>query len=121
MRKQPVTLALAVAALLATTQLALAAGTVKVRLLPDGDKATVGSPTTISIIITGAKVTSVNLPSVNGLTLNGTGTNPNAHEYNFFVSPTRAGDFTIPAFDVKADDGEILHVPAIALHASAMQ
>ena len=96
---------LVLVALIAFSGAVFAAGTVKVRLLPDGDKATVGSPTTISIIITGVKVTTVNLPSVSGLTLNGTGTNPNAHEYNFFVSPTHAGDFTIPAFDVKADDG----------------
>jgi len=111
-------LALALIAALAVPGAAFAAGTVKVRLLPDASQAMVGSPTTISIIITGVAVTTVNLPSVSGLTLNGTGTNPNAHEYNFFVSPDRAGDYVIPAFDVKADDGEVLHVPAIALHAS---
>jgi uncharacterized protein (DUF58 family) len=114
-------LALAVtAALFAASGPAFAAGAVKVSVLPDAAKAVVGTPTTIIIAITGAKVSAVSLPSVNGLTLNGSGNNPQRHEYNFFLTPTRAGDITIPAFDIKTDDDQTLHVDAITLHASPM-
>jgi hypothetical protein len=109
------------AALCAASGPASAAGSVKVSLLPAADKAMVGVPTTIVLAITGAKVSAVNLPSVSGLTLNGSGNNPARHEYNFFVTPTRAGDITIPAFDIKTGDAQVLHVDAIALHALPMK
>jgi hypothetical protein len=109
------------AMLVAASSVAFAAGSVKVQLLPAADKAMVGVPTTIVLAITGAKVSAVNLPSVSGLTLNGSGTNPARHEYNFFVTPTRAGDITISAFDIKSDDGQTLHVEAITLHATPMR
>ena len=86
----------------------------------DTTRITIDMPTTIVLAITGAKVSTVSLPSVSGLTLNGTGNNPARHEYNFFVTPTKPGDVTIPAFDIKTDDGQALHVDAITLHASSM-
>jgi hypothetical protein len=115
-----VRLALA-ALLLAPAGAALAAGAVSVHLIPDADKAVVGVPTTITFAITGAKMSAMSLPSVGGLTLNGSGSNPMRHEFNFFVTPTRAGDIAIPAFDIKTDDGQTLHVAAIALHAAPLQ
>jgi hypothetical protein len=33
--------------------------------------------------------------------------------------PTRAGDYTIPAFDINAEDGSVLHTNEIKLHVSA--
>jgi hypothetical protein len=79
----------------------------------------VGSATTIQLTISNGKVSKpVQLPAVDGLTLNGTGTNPQPHSFalTFFVTPAHAGDFTIPAFDIQTDAGETLHVNPIVLH-----
>lgn len=110
------------AALAASASLAFAAGSVKVALIPAANAAVVGQPTTITVTVAHAQVSApVALPAVSGLTLNGSGTNPgaNSEDFNFFVTPMRSGDFTIPAFDIRADDGETLHVEAITLHAAA--
>ena len=83
--------------------------------------ATVGVPVTVVITIKGAKVDKVDLPTVDGLTLNGSGENPYGGklDFTFFLTPSHAGDYTIPAFDVKTVDGQTLHVDAIKFHAAA--
>lgn len=101
---------------------AFAAASLTEQFIPDAAHAVVGQPTTITLTVKGAKVSgAVKLPQVAGLTLNGSGTNPsaNSEDFNFFVTPTRAGDLTIPAFDIRTDDGQTLHVNAIKLHAAA--
>ena len=110
---------------------ALAAATLQVELLVSGQPtlrgarlngpipAPVAVPFTIVVKINHGKVgDGVKLPLVDGLTLNGSGTDtqPQYVAYNFFVIPERVGDFTIPAFDVRTDDGETLHAAAISLH-----
>jgi hypothetical protein len=57
-------------------------------------------------------------PSVNGLVVNGTGADPHTKPptYNFFVTPAHAGDYTIPAFYIHSDDGQVFHVLAYTLH-----
>jgi uncharacterized protein (DUF58 family) len=85
-----------------------------------GTKVSVGETVTIGLMVKNGKVTEqVKLPPVDGLTLNGSGTNPGANSANFyfFVTPTRAGDFIVPAFDIHTADGQTLHVNAITLHA----
>jgi hypothetical protein len=80
----------------------------------------VGVPATIELTVTGGKVSGpVALPTVAGLTLNGSGTNPQPRleSFTFFVTSTHAGDFTIPAFDLHTDTGETLHVAPITLYA----
>ena len=79
-----------------------------------------GSPVTIVLHGPVGKPGEFNLPSVSGLTVNGSGANPNTSppEYNFFVTPGHAGDFTIPAFYIHADDGQTFHVAALTLHAT---
>jgi hypothetical protein len=60
------------------------------------------------------------LPSVSGLTVNGTGGDPYSTppSYNFFVTPAHAGDYTIPAFNIRDDKGVTYHVAAFTLHVS---
>ena len=78
----------------------------------------VNVPTTIELVVTGAKlIQPVPWPNVNGLTLNGSGYDPNQRAYTFFLSPSRPGDFIVPAFNVRADDGETVHVGPIKFHA----
>ena len=86
---------------------------------PDGVKASVGDVLTIVLTVTNGKISQpIQLPSVDGLAVNGSGTNPgtNSEELTFFVTPTRGGDITIPAFTIQTDDGETLEVNPIILH-----
>jgi hypothetical protein len=101
------------------TMAALADDAVTVTMIPEKGDIDVGGVVTLTITIKGPKVANINLPNVDGLTLNGTGTNPQPdHEdFNFFLTPSRAGDFVIPAFDIKTVDGQTLHVNQIKIHA----
>lgn len=84
----------------------------------DGAKIGAGETVTIMLTVTNGKVSqAIRLPHVDGLVVNGSGTNPGAHSesFTFFVTPTRAGDITIPAFDIRTDEGQTLHVNAIKL------
>jgi hypothetical protein len=60
----------------------------------------------------------ITLPSAPGLTVNGSGNNPNQSPpvATFFVTPAHAGDYTIPAFDIQSNDGKVYHVLAFTLH-----
>jgi hypothetical protein len=77
-----------------------------------------GVPVTITLKGPVGKPGEFSLPHVDGLTVNGTGGDPNTNppSYNFFVTPAHAGDYTIPAFDVRSDDGKTYHVQALTLH-----
>ena len=88
----------------------------------DGVKASVGDVLTIVLTVTNGKISqAIRLPDVDGLAVNGSGTNPlaDSEDFTFFVTPTRAGDITIPAFDIRTDDGETLEVNPIILHVSS--
>ena len=88
--------------------------------LGNGVETVVENTYTLQLIVQSGKVSrGIALPHVDGLTLSGTGTQPwsgNATSYNFFITPARTGDFTIPAFDIRTDAGETLHVGAIKFH-----
>ncbi len=79
---------------------------------------TVGQPVTITLSGPTGEPGEFNLPHVDGLVVNGSGASPNTNppSYNFFVTPTNSGDFTIPAFDIHLDDGKTFHVQALKLH-----
>jgi hypothetical protein len=76
----------------------------------------------VTIVLSGpvGKPGEFNLPSVDGLTVNGSGADPNTNppSLTFFVTPGHAGDFTIPAFSIHSDDGKLYHVQAVTLHAT---
>jgi hypothetical protein len=80
-----------------------------------------GVPVTITLKGPVGKPGEFNLPSVDGLTVNGTGDDPNTSppSYEFFVTPAHAGDFTIPAFYLHSDDGQTFHVEALTLHVTS--
>ena len=74
--------------------------------------------TTVELVVRGAKVSQpISWPKVNGLPLTGSGYNPHENAFSFFLTPSRVGDFTVPAFVIRADDGEMLHVGPIKFHA----
>jgi hypothetical protein len=78
--------------------------------------------TTVKLTVTNGKVSQpISWPKVDGLVLNGSGQQPglskNVTEYNFFLTPSHVGDFTVPAFDIRTDDGQTLHVGPIKFHA----
>jgi len=73
---------------------------------------------TIELVVANAKVSQpIAWPKVEGLTLNGTGNDPHTNTFTFFLTPSRVGDFTVPAFDIRTDDGQTLHVGPIKFHA----
>ena len=80
-----------------------------------------GQPVTITLNGPVGKPGEFSLPHVDGLTVSGSGADPNTKppSYNFFVTPEHAGDFTIPAFDIHSDDGQTFHVQALKLHATS--
>jgi hypothetical protein len=59
------------------------------------------------------------LPRTPGLVVNGSGSDPHSGNYYFFVTPSRAGDYVIPAFDIHTDSGQVLHVNALRLHVAS--
>jgi type 1 fimbria pilin len=75
---------------------------------------TAGQPVTMTITITQGTVKEIKLPQVRGLTLNGSG--KDRSEYTFFLTPAKAGDYTIPAFDVVTENGKTIHVNSVKLH-----
>jgi uncharacterized protein (DUF58 family) len=106
-------------ALLGVTSAGFAAS-LKVETIPENGSADVGQPVTLTITLTGSRINgAIRLPKINGLTLSGSGMNYDTEmeAFHFFLTPTRAGDFTIPGFDIRTQDGEKLHVPDIKIHA----
>jgi len=99
--------------LLLASTVARADNEITPKLLPPAGN-TVGAVITLTLTIRDGSIKGISLPEVSGLTLNGTGTN--LPDYNFFITPTRAGDFTIPAFDIHTGDGKVIHVKAVKFH-----
>jgi hypothetical protein len=121
----PVPPLLRLAALLVlTAPCAVAAATISQQI--DPPEANVGDIVTVTITIQNGSSTNIRLPHVDGLELAGTraatnisltnGAFSSAFTEAFQLQPTRAGDFTIPAFDIPLADGGSLHVQAMKLH-----
>jgi hypothetical protein len=106
---------------------AFAAGSVTVQVGDGGMRMSSGKAvytmwvdvvTTVELVVANAKVSQpIQWPAVDGLTLNGNGFDPHRNAFTFFLTPSRVGDFTVPAFDIRADDGQTLHVGPIKFHA----
>jgi BatD DUF11 like domain len=105
---------------------ALAAASVSVRV-DEGDwqmssgkavyAAQVQGTTTVELVVKSGKVSQpIQWPKVDGLPVTGSGYDPNSNTFSFFLTPARAGDFTVPAFDFRTDDGQTLHVGPLKFH-----
>jgi hypothetical protein len=109
---------------------AQAAASLTMRLLGDGQDGrrpatgqtnvlNVGQTVTLIVEVTGAKVTGQPaLPAVSGLTLNGSGVDAmmkNKITFNYFLTPSRAGNMVIPSFDIRTTDGQTLHTGPLRL------
>jgi hypothetical protein len=89
----------------------------------------VGDEVTVTISVLNGGGADVQLPRVDGLELQGTSTATNITFTNgalsssvsqiFTLMPDRAGDFTIPAFDVHASGGRVLHAHEMKIHVVA--
>jgi hypothetical protein len=88
----------------------------------------VGEQVVVTLVLTGGTVAEINLPSVDGLSVAGTRSSISialkngglwkSIVFNFSLIPARPGDFTIPAFDIHTDEGEVVHVKAMKIHAA---
>jgi len=102
----------------------LAAASVTAQI--DPPEANIGDEVTVTITVKDGNNIDIHLPPVDGLLPQGTSTETNitfnngafssAYSESFHLQPTRAGDFTIPAFDIHLPDGGSLHVQAMKLH-----
>lgn len=80
--------------------------------------ARVQGTTNINLIVKNAKVSQpIQWPEVDGLPLTGSGYDPHTNSFLFILTPQRPGDFTVPAFDFRTDDGQTLHVGPLKFHA----
>jgi len=80
--------------------------------------AQVQGTTTVALVVKTGKVSQpIQWPKVDGLPLTGSGYDPHTNTFTFFLTPARAGDFTVPAFDFRTDDGQTLHVGSLKFHA----
>jgi hypothetical protein len=93
----------------------------------DPPQANVGDEVSVTLTVQGGGWgSSVELPHVDGLQVEGSsnttnitfsdGTLSSAVTQTFILVPQRAGDFTIPAFDIQTRDGQTLHARAMKLH-----
>ena len=93
----------------------------------DPPDANVGDQVTVTFTIqNAAEPPTVTLPRVDGLQQAGSssmtnitftnGTLASSASTTFVLIPVRPGDFTIPAFEIHAHDGEVLHARAMKLH-----
>ena len=102
----------------------LAAATLTQKI--DPPEVNVGDQAIVTITVQNGSVDNLNLPQVDGLDVVGTqsatnitfsnGSLSRAMSINFAVAPSRAGTFTIPAFDIHTQEGDVLHVKAMKLH-----
>ena len=80
----------------------------------------VGVPYTFSLTIPHTRLSNpFSLPRTPGLAVTGSGSDPRHSMYTFMVTPSRVGDYTIPAFNIRTDSGQSLHVNALRVHVSA--
>jgi hypothetical protein len=92
----------------------------------DPAEVNVGDPAIVTITVQGGSILGVNLPPVDGLEVGGTslqikslddnGSYSTSVSINISLTPTRSGNFTIPAFDIHTQEGDVLHVKAMKLH-----
>jgi hypothetical protein len=92
----------------------------------DPPEASVGDDVVISYTVQNGSGANIHLPPVDGLQSGGVSSATNISFNNgafsssfteaFHVSPTHAGDFTIPAFDIHLQDGSVLRTQPMKLH-----
>ena len=92
----------------------------------DPNQVNVGEQVVVTLTVQGGTVGEVNLPPVDGLKVAGTqsatnitfsnGTFSRSLSLNYSLIPSRVGDLVIPAFDIRTQEGEMLHVKAITIH-----
>jgi hypothetical protein len=93
----------------------------------DPPEVSVGDEVVVTFTVQNGSVSKLDLPTVEGLqVLPGSSTSTNISFTNgtlsssvsesFRLSPSRAGDFTIPAFDIALQDGSSLHTKPMSLH-----
>jgi hypothetical protein len=91
----------------------------------------VGDPVMVTITVQGGTVGTTQLPSVDGLEAGSTnlqikseqndnGSFTTSVALSVSLTPVRAGDFTVPAFDLKTQEGDVLHIKAMKLHVVSM-
>ncbi len=95
----------------------------------DPPEVNVGDQVVVTLTVQGGTVGDVRLPPVDGLQVVGTrsatnitfsnGTLSRSLSLNFALVPSRAGDIVIPAFDVRTQEGELLHVKTMKVHVLA--
>jgi hypothetical protein len=91
----------------------------------DPPKAHVGDQVVITITVQNDTLGQVRPPEVDGLPVTGTraqlqstddnGASSISFSFKFAVTPSRAGNFTIPAFDIRTQKGDMLHIKAMKL------
>jgi hypothetical protein len=117
--------ALRTAAFLAVTIISsLAAATIRQQISPG--EVVIGDQAIITITVQNGSVDDVNLPPVDGLQIVGTrtassytlsnGSLSRSMSFIFAIEASHSGNFTIPAFDVRSGESELLHVKSIKLH-----
>ena len=92
----------------------------------DPPEVNVGDEVNVTMQVQNGGVTNIRLPHVDGLEVIGNrtmtgitfqnGSFSSTTQQVFTLVPSRPGDFTIPAFDLHTQDGQILHVQAMKLH-----
>jgi len=102
----------------------LAAATLSQQI--DPPEANVGDEVVVTITVQNGTPTDLHLPHVDGLNVLGTSNSTNfsfvngsvttASSIGFHLTPTRPGDFTIPAFDIHLQDGATLRAQPMKLH-----
>lgn len=116
--------ALSLALYFCATTASFAAATITQQVNPP--ELNVGEQTIITLVIQSGSIGGLRLPPVDGLQVVGTSSSMNFVFKNgaltrnltlqFAAVPSRAGDFTIPAFDIKTQDNEVLHVKEMTIH-----
>jgi len=114
----------AVAFLALTTIPGLAAATITQQIEPA--EVNVGDQAVVTITVQNGSVDDLHLPQVDGLDLVGTrsatnitfsnGSLSRAMSFVFALAPSQPGSFTIPAFDIHTQEGDVLRVKAMKLH-----
>jgi hypothetical protein len=107
-----------------TTASCLAAATLTQQI--DPPEANVGDPVIVTLTVQGGTIGAIQFPQVDGLEAGGTsfqikssdedGSFTTSVALNISLIPMRPGDFTLPAFDIRTQEGEVLHVKAMKLH-----
>ena len=114
----------AVACLAGASMSCFAAATLTQQI--DPQEINIGDDVAITFTVKGGNVSNLPFPAVDGLQSLGktsatnitfnNGVFSSSHSESFHVSPTHAGDITVPAFDIHLQDGTVLHTEAMKLH-----